>query len=155
MDFKDICIAVIKGEFDNNLDSFTEIIRSRKGTLREVANATKFFEFQVGDRVKFVFNTRPAKLAGRVGTLVQHKNKKVVVDLDMPCGKWWKGIICPPNILEKVDVKDYPVMTPAFKKIIGPSTKTEKISIGSEDVGGLPKDFFPIDGHMEDGIGME
>jgi hypothetical protein len=145
MDFSQISTAIIKGELDNRLDDIIAVIKGR----RDIKGREKFFELQVGDRVRFVASVRPSSLAGRVGRLIEHKNKKVVVDLDMPIGKWWKGIRTPVNLIERVDEKDFPVTKPSFVKITGPipaSTmdeyieKREEMIITPEDVGEISID---------------
>lgn len=140
MDFLEISKAIIKGELDDKLEDVMTCVRGR----REIIGRMKFFELNVGDRVRFVSSVRPSYLAGKVGRLAEHKNKKVVVDLDMPAGKFWRGIRTPVGLIERVE-EEIPVTKPIFVKIAGPASTEadEEITITSEDVGELPKDFFP------------
>lgn len=146
MDFSEISKAIIKGELDDRLADIITCIHGRK----EILGRMKFFELNVGDRVRFVSSTKPAYLAGKTGRLTEHKNKKVVVDLDMPAGRFWKGIRTPVSLIERVE-EEIPVTKPTFVKIDGPLAFTgtknednfsEEMVISPEDVGHIPADFF-------------
>jgi hypothetical protein len=59
-------------------------------------------EFAVGDRVRIVDTVRPMKLALQVGRVVGRSGSKVVIDLDRPCGRWYRGVRCEGSLLVKV-----------------------------------------------------
>jgi len=99
MEANEIIMAIGKGEFDDNLDSLTETIRWRRDILGQLNGIT----LKAGDRVRFVDTVRPAYLAGALGTIRNKRTKKFTVDLDIPVGRFSRGIVVPPNLLKKVE----------------------------------------------------
>lgn len=98
MELKDVLNAVLTGDFDENLDGLVQAVKDRK----EAKNRVMFYSLKPGDKVRFCRQTRPRYLACQTGTLKELRNKKVTVDLDSPVGKFWKGIITPVDLIEKI-----------------------------------------------------
>ena len=61
-----------------------------------------FYTLKVGDKVRFLSNSRPAYLRGMEGKVVAKRQTKLVIDLDEPAGRFHRGIITPPSLIEKV-----------------------------------------------------
>ncbi len=97
MDYRnDFVVPVLSGEMDEFLDGMIQTIQSRKKELKP-----KIWEFQVGERVKFV-NVRPKYLNGAVGTIKKINRTKVVVDLDERRERFYTNISTPLSMVEKI-----------------------------------------------------
>lgn len=97
MNYNDIALSIIKGEHDEMLDTLIQVCQNRKRDM-----APKIWEFQVGERVKFV-NVRPKYLNGAVGTIKKINRTKVVVDLDERRDRFFHNITTPLTMIEKVN----------------------------------------------------
>lgn len=87
------------GKYDEHLDRILQVVIERR---KELAS-DRYFELQIGDRVKFVRTIRPTYLAGAHATVVGKKVKKVLVRLDSPVGRFGMGDIrCSPGQIEKL-----------------------------------------------------
>jgi len=95
---EDVARAVVNGELDTYLDAILAVIKERKAAQASIL----FCTLQPGDRVRFKRDVRPKYLAGKVGTLVALRDKRVTVDLDSPAGRYNRGIATPVSLLEKV-----------------------------------------------------
>jgi hypothetical protein len=97
MDYRnDFVIPVLSGEMDEYLNKMIQTIQLRKKEM-----APKVWEFQIGDRVRMV-NTNPKYLNGAEGMVRKINRTKIVVDLDVPRGRFSKNISTPLSVVEKV-----------------------------------------------------
>lgn len=96
--FTDVTSAIITGELDASLDLISQAIKERK----EAQSRVLFFALKPGDRIRFTKSVRPKYLAGKVGTLVALRDKKVTVNLDGPSGRFNRGIVTPVSLIEKI-----------------------------------------------------
>lgn len=71
---------ILSGKCDSELSQISEAIRLRKEQLAQIS----FFDFKVGDKVKFNSQTRPGYLIGCEAIITEKKQKKVVVNLVKP-----------------------------------------------------------------------
>lgn len=99
MEANEIVKAIGLGTYDESLDAFDEIIRWR----RNVLGALVGMQLKPGDRVRFVSTINPKYLAGVEATIRGKRTKKFTVDLDHPTGRFFRGIIVSPTLIEKVD----------------------------------------------------
>lgn len=67
---------------------------------RAQSNARAFAALSVGDRVKIGETCRDRQLRGAAATVVEKRRSRVVIDLDEPHGKWFRGIVCPADMLD-------------------------------------------------------
>lgn len=100
MDFQtysaNIVMPIFLGDYDEYLDGIIQTCQARKRDM-----APKIWEYQVGERVKFV-NVRPKYLNGAVGTIKKINRTKVVVDLDERRERFYHNITTPLTMIEKV-----------------------------------------------------
>ena len=92
----DFAVPVLSGQMDEYLDGMLQTIQLRKKDM-----APKIWEFQVGERVKFV-NVRPKYLNGAVGTIKKINRTKVVVDLDERRERFYTNITTPLSMIERI-----------------------------------------------------
>jgi ribosomal protein L21E len=98
MKFSDVADAVLKGEFDDRLDDFLQLVKER----RQLQARKMFYEIEPGDRVRFVQGVRPKYLAGKTGILKARLDKNVQVQLeDGPVGRFGGIITTPCTLIEK------------------------------------------------------
>jgi hypothetical protein len=71
---------ILSGTYDAQLNELSEAIKAR----REHLNTISFFDFKVGDKVKFNSLTRPQYLIGCEAIIKEKKQKKIVVNLVKP-----------------------------------------------------------------------
>ncbi len=71
---------ILSGTYDAQLSELSEAIKAR----REHLNTISFFDFKVGDKVKFNSLTRPQYLVGCEAIIKEKKQKKIVVNLISP-----------------------------------------------------------------------
>lgn len=71
---------ILSGNYDGQLNEIGEAIKAR----REHLNTINFFDFKVGDTVKFNSLTRPKNLIGCKAIIKEKKLKKLVVNLISP-----------------------------------------------------------------------
>lgn len=97
MDYRnDFVVPVLSGEMDEFLDGMIQTIQSRKKELKP-----KIWEFQVGDKVRLV-NANPKYLVGAEATVKKVNRTKIVIDLDVPQGRFSKNISTPLSMLKKI-----------------------------------------------------
>jgi hypothetical protein len=89
--------AIVKGEYDANLDAMFQAIKLRKDAL-----SPKVWDFTVGDRVRYVASVRPKYLAGAEGTVTEIRRTKISVRLDEPRGRFRGIIVTPTDLVEKM-----------------------------------------------------
>jgi hypothetical protein len=95
---EDVARAILNGELDKHLDVIASVIKER----RDVQARITFCTLQPGDRIRFKSSVRPKYLAGKLGTLVALRDKRVTVNLDGPSGRFNRGIVTPVTLIEKV-----------------------------------------------------
>jgi len=84
------------------LEELADVIRERRSQL----SRRSFFEFKVGDRVRFNHTVKPYYLIGVTGTITSKKQTKLVFtpDPSQMLGRFRGGpITTPPSLLERVD----------------------------------------------------
>jgi len=94
--YNDFVIPLYRGDYDDSLDGMIHTIQEYKKS-----KAPKIWEYQVGDRVKFV-NVRPKYLNGAVGTIKKINRTKVVVDLDERRDRFYNNITTPLSMIERI-----------------------------------------------------
>jgi hypothetical protein len=97
MEMRDFQNALLLGAFDEHLDYLVSAVNERKRAL-----APKIWEFNVGDRIRYNKNTKPAYLVGIEGTITKINRTKVVVKLDNPVQRFSGNITTPLALIEKV-----------------------------------------------------
>ena len=81
-DTQEFLKKIAEGDFDENLDSLSNVVRGRKQDVRDQRNRAAFLTIQVGDRVRFNESTRPKRAIGQTGTVTQKLQKKIEVKID-------------------------------------------------------------------------
>lgn len=99
---KDLVKFIQMGKWDDELDTIILTARERSKGLKKVRATQKFVNLNRGDKVVFNDETRPLYLQGTIGTIKSKKQSKVIVDLDVPAGRFHKNISVPVNLLDKV-----------------------------------------------------
>jgi len=95
----EVITAIRAGEFDSVLSLLSAAVQFR----RKVDQANKIYSFRKGDKVKFNSGVNPKYLVGTTAVITKVNVKRVVVDLELPVGRFvGKGINCPVSILDKV-----------------------------------------------------
>ena len=89
---------ILNGELDDNLNEIQRATTHR----RKAISTMKFFTFEVGDRIKLSSTIRPIYLRNCLGTVTAIRRTKIEINLDHPTGRFHRGVICPPGILEKI-----------------------------------------------------
>lgn len=85
------------GEFDNDLLQLSAAVNARiKATEPQ---AEDFIEGQV---VRFNNRVKPKYLQGKTATIRQINRTRVVLDLENPVGRFSRGIVTPPSLIEVV-----------------------------------------------------
>lgn len=91
---------IMAGHLDHELDAIIDAANARLRHKRQAEGITAFHALAVGDRVKVIGGQK--YLRGALGTITAKRQSKVTIDLDTPRGRMHKGIVCPPELLEKV-----------------------------------------------------
>ena len=94
--YRNIVNPILGGEVDISLDQIIQAVKIRKDELKP-----KIWEFQVGDRVRLV-NANPKYLIGALATVRKVNRTKIVIDLDVPQGRFSKNINTPLGMVERV-----------------------------------------------------
>jgi len=84
---------IASGKYDK--DRIIQSCQNRKADL--------IWDCQPGDKVKFSQLIRPAYLRGVTGTIRTWNRTRVVVDLDSPHGRFYRGIRCTPQLLIPIE----------------------------------------------------
>ena len=98
---QEIVNAIIRGEYDEYLNSIKNAIKGRQ----EMVSRAKFFTIKMGDRVRLV-NLRPKYMVGATGTVLHHNNTRITVRLDQewlarnPRSRWSNEVKVTPNMVE-------------------------------------------------------
>lgn len=92
----DITIGLIhSGAIDSELNKLVRSINNRRDILKHEKAQT----FRVGGRVKMI-GGRPKYLNGARGTITKVNRTTVTVDLDHPCGRFYRNIRCPFSLVD-------------------------------------------------------
>lgn len=91
---------IVAGDLDADLEGIANAARERQRTTRYADGRALFHTLKVGDRVKVIGGQK--YLHGALGTVKAKRQTKVTVDLDERRGKYHTGVVCPPQLLEKV-----------------------------------------------------
>jgi len=78
----DVVAAITSGAMDDHLDALVAALNARIKHGRAVRDARALVDLRVGARVRSADNVRPARLAGRTGTVTAMGRTRVHVDLD-------------------------------------------------------------------------
>ena len=82
-----VLAAINAGEFDNELSSIIEAANKRMAVVRSTRTIK---DFGLGDKVKFNNSCGTAYVRGLTATVVGIRQKKIVVKLDTPVGRFAK-----------------------------------------------------------------
>jgi hypothetical protein len=93
------------GGYDKYLVAIGTAVKNRQEAMRVGVQS----RFQIGDKVRFCDNTKPAYMQGVEATVIGRKVKKYVVAIDQNMGRFRAGqrITAPPSILE-LRIEDMP-----------------------------------------------
>lgn len=94
MQINELLTAIHLGTYDANLDTLRYAIIDR-----QKAKAPKAYEFRSGQRVFFNSKVRPQYLQGVGATVTKINHTKIVVDLDKPLGRFFKGVTVPTSLI--------------------------------------------------------
>jgi ribosomal protein L21E len=95
---------VASGGLDDHLSLLTTAIAQRRRHLAKAASIHALASVKVGDRVRINRSVRPLYLQGATGTVTGWSGQSVVVQLDVPVGRFTTGEVrCPPLGLEPID----------------------------------------------------
>lgn len=86
------------GELDRQLPALQAAISRRWAELRRDATHQAAARLRVGDRVRIAHGVRPQYLQGATGTVTGWSGQSVVVQLDMPVGRYRSGEVCCPPL---------------------------------------------------------
>lgn len=78
MNTQELISALLRGDYDNDLDAIRSVARDREKQLA----AAHLYTLSVGDTVTINRSVRPKYLAGAPGTIVTHMGDKVQIRLD-------------------------------------------------------------------------
>lgn len=88
MQINELLTAIRNGNYDQNLDGIRHAIIDR-----QKAKAPRAYEFRPGQHVFFKY------LQGVGATVVKINHTKIVVDLDQPAGRFYKGVTVPTTLI--------------------------------------------------------
>ena len=108
LNINDIINDISKGNFDPYLDRLIEAASLRRKRLVQAS----IVQFNAGDRIQFNSKVRPTYLQGALGTIKKIRQKKVVIDLDRPYGRFFKGVVVPMGLF---DASNAPAAQPQSK----------------------------------------
>jgi hypothetical protein len=104
-----ITAQIARGVFDKELAQMEEAIAQR---LTIVRKSTKMTDFGIGDKVKVNSYCGTQYLRGSTATVVGIRQKKLLIKLDTPVGRFVRtmadgtressDIVVPPSILDKI-----------------------------------------------------
>jgi hypothetical protein len=89
MTYEQIQAAIMSGSFDTNLLDLKSDIDARLATVRHSKTVK---DFGIGDKVKFNDSCGTAYVRGLTATVVGIRQKKIVVKLDSPVGRFAKFV---------------------------------------------------------------
>lgn len=93
-------IDLVYASDEEELRDMRQTINDRLGELKSVKKAQAFASLKVGDRVRVASNVNPKYLSGQMATVTKKNVSRVVVDFDIPHKRFYKGVTCPPEMLE-------------------------------------------------------
>lgn len=95
-DVDTIIKSINAGEYDSEINRIVVIAEQRKRHLA----LKQGWSLRPGDKVQ-VTGGRPHYMIGATGTIRKVMQSWVILDLDIPCGKFHRNIRCPMTILSK------------------------------------------------------
>ena len=98
MNITEINTGIITGLFDNDLNSIIEAIKYRREQKAVAVKNT----LKPGDPVRLIGTIRPTYLAFATAKVVKVNVKKIVIDLDRLVRRFFKNVVVPVNLIEKV-----------------------------------------------------
>lgn len=98
MNITDIISSIQKGEFDNDMSRLSDVIVIRQKYL----NTLKFYEFKPGDRIFINNRCSTTYLRGATGVVRSLRNSKILIDLDRPMRRFYKGVVVPTSIIDLI-----------------------------------------------------
>ena len=95
---------IAAGELDPHLTAIADAIHARRELLHTINSAKALAMLNVGDRVRFNYDTRPQYLRGAEGIVVALDPRTATVRLQQPVGRFGSGEIrrCPPLLLDRL-----------------------------------------------------
>ncbi len=95
---------IAAGELDPHLTAIADAIHARRELLHTINSAKALAMLNVGDRVRFNYDTRPQYLRGAEGIVVALDRRTATVRLQQPVGRFSSGEIrrCPPLLLDRL-----------------------------------------------------
>ncbi len=92
---------IAAGQFDGELPVLAAAIAERQQLLAAARSILTRVSLAIGDRVRINHSARPLYLHGQIGTVTGFYNATVIVQLDVPVGRFVTGELrCPPLALE-------------------------------------------------------
>jgi hypothetical protein len=92
---------IAAGELDGELPVLAAAVAERQQLLAAARSILTRVSLAIGDRVRINHSARPLYLHGQVGTVTGFYNATVIVQLDVPVGRFVTGELrCPPLALE-------------------------------------------------------
>lgn len=95
-----LAVEIAEGKYDNDLDWLIDTIADRHKMLRKMAQQRQLALLKPGDRVRFTNEVRPLYLRGQVGVVQTRRGDKLIVDLEVPAGRYAGGVRTPADMVE-------------------------------------------------------
>ena len=92
-------VEILGCKYDESLDGILSAIKTR----REYLSKLVFHELKAGDTVAFNNRCNPKYLRGVEGTIREKRNSRVVVDLNVPVGRFHRGVVTDTSLIVKVN----------------------------------------------------
>jgi len=90
--------TILDGAYDDIIDIIEQAIITRR---KELGTSKVTFEsLVVGDRVFISDTAKPTYLRGLAATVTKKNRTRVVIDLDVPAGRFHTNITAPPSLLD-------------------------------------------------------
>lgn len=97
---------ILNGDYDDNLDYISELVRQRHRMLRDQAIDTFRRGVKVGEIVRFTDEISPKYLRGLLATVEKVNQKTVLVRINEPdlARRYGSGPVrCPMSLIERLD----------------------------------------------------
>lgn len=93
----DFYLPLMNGEFDAHLDDILNAVQFRKRALAPTAEM-----FLEGEQIRLNNKVSPQYMRGVTAVIKRVNRTRVVVDLDMPRGRFHRNITVPLAVIEKI-----------------------------------------------------
>ncbi len=113
--FRQVLLDIVLGKHDKDLSQFIEMAVNRAKSIGMPMppsivptpkaggfDRAKFNSLHVGDAIRFNNGVRPSYLVGVTGKVVDKKQKRIVVRLDVPMGRFNGNIRTHLEIIDKI-----------------------------------------------------